>query len=216
MQRSVLGMGLGLAALLTATAASATIMEATYTGVADAGLIDDGGFFGAPGADLSGDAFTLSFVYDTTIGVSNSSGENALAGGEAIGTPNPTSKATLTIGGVSASFTPDFFSGVSSSATQFSNAFGAGNTEVIAFFNGAGQHDLTDSFSVTGSCASCAFIDLSGPVLPDTIGVLDVSSLSVSPFAAGVPEPDAWALMILGFGSAGAMLRSRRLGLAAV
>lgn len=30
---------------------------------------------------------------------------------------------------------------------------------------------------------------------------------------AGVPEPSAWALMILGFGSTGAMLRARRRGL---
>jgi hypothetical protein len=29
--------------------------------------------------------------------------------------------------------------------------------------------------------------------------------------AAGVPEPAAWTLMILGFGAAGAMLRRRRL-----
>ena len=31
----------------------------------------------------------------------------------------------------------------------------------------------------------------------------------------GVPEPTTWALMILGFGSAGAALRRRRVGAAA-
>ena len=30
------------------------------------------------------------------------------------------------------------------------------------------------------------------------------------PFSAGVPEPSTWALMIAGFGGAGAMLRQRR------
>jgi hypothetical protein len=34
-------------------------------------------------------------------------------------------------------------------------------------------------------------------------------------FAGVVPEPGTWALMIMGFGGAGAMLRSRRRGLAA-
>ena len=34
--------------------------------------------------------------------------------------------------------------------------------------------------------------------------------LDVTPVSAAVPEPGAWALMILGFGAAGAMLRQRR------
>jgi hypothetical protein len=33
---------------------------------------------------------------------------------------------------------------------------------------------------------------------------------------ASVPEPGTWALMIMGFGGAGAMIRSRRKALAAV
>jgi hypothetical protein len=33
----------------------------------------------------------------------------------------------------------------------------------------------------------------------------------VAGFAGGVPEPSSWALMILGFGAAGAMLRRRKL-----
>ena len=36
-----------------------------------------------------------------------------------------------------------------------------------------------------------------------------------SPVVAGVPEPASWALMIIGFGSAGALLRKRRSGFAA-
>ena len=31
-----------------------------------------------------------------------------------------------------------------------------------------------------------------------------------SPIVMGVPEPASWALMIIGFGSAGALLRKRR------
>ncbi|HEV7384510.1 MAG TPA: FxDxF family PEP-CTERM protein [Phenylobacterium sp.] len=40
-------------------------------------------------------------------------------------------------------------------------------------------------------------------------------NISFAKLAAGVPEPGTWALMILGFGSAGAMLRRRRPALAA-
>jgi hypothetical protein len=37
---------------------------------------------------------------------------------------------------------------------------------------------------------------------------------NASSFAASAPEPGAWALMVLGFGALGAMLRRRRTGLA--
>lgn len=38
----------------------------------------------------------------------------------------------------------------------------------------------------------------------DNVGPVEV------PFSAGVPEPTSWALLIVGFGGAGALLRSRR------
>jgi len=41
-------------------------------------------------------------------------------------------------------------------------------------------------------------------------------SMSPTAIAVAVPEPGTWALMIMGFGGAGAMLRSRRKALAAV
>lgn len=46
----------------------------------------------------------------------------------------------------------------------------------------------------------------------DAFGSLEVHSLRIS---QPVPEPATWALMILGFGSAGAMLRARRRSVAA-
>jgi len=45
-------------------------------------------------------------------------------------------------------------------------------------------------------------------------GVLSPLSLTVARYVGDtgpVPEPGAWALMILGFGAAGAMLRRRRM-----
>ncbi|MBX3486001.1 PEPxxWA-CTERM sorting domain-containing protein [Phenylobacterium sp.] len=49
-------------------------------------------------------------------------------------------------------------------------------------------------------------INLAEPYQVNSITV----SYQVSDRTAGVPEPGAWALMILGFGGAGAMLRRRR------
>jgi hypothetical protein len=40
-----------------------------------------------------------------------------------------------------------------------------------------------------------------------------LDDISLSTAAPGVPEPATWALMIMGFGSAGAMLRRRRMAL---
>lgn len=59
---------------------------------------------------------------------------------------------------------------------------------------GAGPFSITTRYTVTGSGTGGAF---------GTIGV------------AAVPEPGTWALMIMGFGGAGAMLRSRRRALVA-
>ena len=49
-------------------------------------------------------------------------------------------------------------------------------------------------------------------ILASARGRLVPHSLAVSPYGEGgaVPEPAAWALMILGFGAAGAMLRAHR------
>lgn len=45
-------------------------------------------------------------------------------------------------------------------------------------------------------------------------GAFEVPQGNGEPPVGGVPEPGAWALMILGFGGAGAMLRRRRIALA--
>jgi len=64
-------------------------------------------------------------------------------------------------------------------------------------------HLFRDDFATGQSEASSGFIDF---VTLDT---------AVGAPGGGVPEPASWALMILGFGSAGAMLRRRREALAA-
>lgn len=76
--------------------------------------------------------------------------------------------------------------------------------------------DVADLSFVKGDNASFTFSNVR-PAYSITGGVLDDfqgSNLSGT-FAGYVPEPGTWALMIMGFGGAGAMIRSRRKVLAA-
>lgn len=66
------------------------------------------------------------------------------------------------------------------------------NWELLGTALGAGAHTITVKGSVIG--------------FGSTPGATYTGSLNI----AAIPEPATWGLMILGFGSAGAMLRSRR------
>ncbi|WP_293475003.1 PEPxxWA-CTERM sorting domain-containing protein [Phenylobacterium sp.] len=88
--------------------------------------------------------------------------------------------------------------------TAGNQLFRAGNsiatyTVDTAYFTGP----LTFRFSNGGQ----------GGVAIDRIA-LDVRAVQVQPPPGGVPEPGTWALMILGFGGAGATPRRRRIALA--
>src|SRR5579859_3229024 len=74
--------------------------------------------------------------------------------------------------------------------------------------------------SLCGDGFSCGnagpAVTASGYTLLDHNGVWLAQDGSVTVEGGGVPEPASWALMVLGFGGLGAMLRSRRRTLAAV
>lgn len=65
------------------------------------------------------------------------------------------------------------------------------------------------SFMATGSSTTISFL---GNVGANYVGLDNVSVTGAT--SAGVPEPAAWALMLMGFGGLGAMLRRRRLATA--
>jgi len=71
---------------------------------------------------------------------------------------------------------------------------------------------LAFTFTAGGAGSLSAYV---GTTSADNVGPL-VDNFSLSVVRGPVPEPAAWALMILGFGSAGSMLRARRRGLAPV
>lgn len=69
-------------------------------------------------------------------------------------------------------------------------------------------YDDSASFSFSG--VTPAFGDLNDDGALDSFNATGFSAT----FSGAVPEPTTWALMILGFGGAGAMLRRRRLAIA--
>lgn len=91
-------------------------------------------------------------------------------------------------------------------APQASGVFAAFET------NGAGTISYNSQFGPTFTSS----ITTSGPLGVSGTGALQSGSFTVTYdyTAAAVPEPAGWALMILGFGGLGSMLRRRRTALA--
>jgi hypothetical protein len=75
------------------------------------------------------------------------------------------------------------------------NAVGSDSDNVNSAFNtGAGTYSVTEKYTITALSS----------------GTERSASPTVTLATGAIPEPGSWALMILGFGGAGAMLRRRR------
>jgi hypothetical protein len=66
------------------------------------------------------------------------------------------------------------------------------------------------SFSTTGATTVINFTGQDNQGLGDEFFGLDNVTVTGTPSVGGVPEPATWSLMLIGFGAAGAMARSRR------
>lgn len=223
---------LAAAAALTlcATGASADIMSATYTGVLNYG-VDETGLFGSAGTSMVGEAFEVNFTYDTSLGeIQTFVAGTFLQGGSAFGTDQFMSSVSLTIQNVTLQLAaPLWFGGVELAPDHqlqdpLNHATGSvchdaqqpANAQpyFYACINtlDAVPSDYDTEFTVLGDPLSnslAAFLFPNGTTLqgkPDSLVVVRIGESPVE----GVPEPATWALLILGFGGAGAMLRSER------
>lgn len=82
---------------------------------------------------------------------------------------------------------------------------------VTGYVNGVSQFHFTDTgnLAVIDSKLHLFRDDFATSQSEASSGFIDFVTLNANPIA-GVPEPASWALMISGFGAAGAMLRRRR------
>ncbi|MBI1200265.1 MAG: PEP-CTERM sorting domain-containing protein [Phenylobacterium sp.] len=215
---------------LCAGGASAAIMSATYTGVLnyESGPSD---LFGLGGATMVGQAYELNYIYDTQLGQLHPfSAGSFLQGGSALGQDHFMSSVTLTINNIAVVLTNPQIAQAELVPDHQLQAPGNHATGSVCHDGevAPGAHpyfyaclntldpvpaDYDTAFTAFADPLSNSFAALIFPGVlvfqggPDKVVVTKVGE---SPGAVGgVPEPATWALMILGFGAAGSMLRRR-------
>ena len=206
-------------ALLT-TSASADIVTLTYAGTVGSGA-DTSGYFGTAGANLTNDAFTATFVFDTNLSGA-SEYQFAAHGGSAYPSPSPALSAALTINGKTFNEDPTIYADFQES-TKSSGIFqafaGVGpidNDTVSLALNVYTDDPNAPEFSSLAAPFSYTYVtggDNSGHFTfgADNLSLLSNTVSQTNPtFTAAVPEPSTWAMMILGFCGVGFMAYRRK------
>lgn len=217
---SILG-GLASAALAVglSSAASAAIVVTTYNGTIVSGQ-DSAGLAGAADTNLAGLSYTAVFAIDTSV---NPVGGPAYTGltpfpwelVRADSSSTPLISAVFTVNGTPLSL-PGHESFYAVTAETVELQYGVENPGADSYyFNLRFSPDIpghfATAFSASGNPSSYAFVDFySDRGDLELTTYMSIASVSSRVVGGAVPEPATWALMILGFGSAGAMLRRRR------
>jgi hypothetical protein len=200
-------------AALGCGSAQATIVKVTYTGTVLRGSDGADGAFG--GGNLVGDAFTASYMFDTSKGVAyNAGGVGYVDGGNGYGVDSPSLGASLTINGHTASVAGnDYGRLLGQEASDFSEEDATAQSDdyyldnnVYAYRDAAFGSTTFAPYNadLTGASSYGSFVSY----LDGTTLTLAGKHLTVA--AGAVPEPTSWALMLGGFGMVGGALRSRR------
>jgi PEP-CTERM motif len=199
-----------LLAAVPAPAAAAT-MIATFTGTA-IGVSNFDHAFGNSNFILFAPA-TATFTYDPTLeAVHHGLGGSFVTGGSTLGDVSPILSASLTINGHTLTFNTGQLGTVTLGANSFDisslYAIPGLGEEINAGLLSAGiPNSFTSPFSTTGlGGGSFGY----GSLRSGTDGALLFSELSVTGLSSAVPEPSTWAMLLLGFGGIGFVLRRRQ------
>lgn len=216
---------------LQAAPASALTLVATWTGTVSGLSTNFTSRMGFGALEpLNGKDFTAQMTYDPAVGqFTNLLPGERRRGGDAIPQfgPSPVLSGWLEIAGgnritLNTHTTGEISSrtgqGVSMRGQELTGAAGLDTLTLNATFNASGLLSSVlplTSVTGTGSFKFASFNPAQGFDPLDAEGGLTVRSLLISEYVApppgggAVPEPSTWALMILGFGAAGAILRRR-------
>ena len=230
MKKIALAVTLAALSVAAARPAAAAVYVTTWTGTLVNGL-DRTGEFGRLGRTLDGLAFSAVFTLDdaapgvrTTLTANSSTIEGIGAQGVTAG---------VTIDGHTLQFgraaTPDFEVSTGGAREFFQPNYNFFHEEVRGGFRDNSYisadvqsttvHFLTSPNFRTPFVASGPGLTFAGgfSVNNNALGHVAYSDFLITrvetvlrPQAGAVPEPSSWALMIVGFGAAGAMLRRRR------
>ncbi len=222
------------AALVVAGAgAQAAVMQAVFSGTINLG-VDETGYFGAPNTDLAGTAYSLTYVYDTSIGDRyKSPGSDQLFDNGA----TPTVSASLTINGKTfsqttdvvaqylaldnnyfAAFSQDSFTTVDALGgilTQTTNIFAAGVYDFLSTYANGLETPFSASFPTSTAFDSYFQLFTKDVVADATItrvyGSLNVNNVAVTEvLTSAVPLPASLGLFVMALGGLGALRVRRR------
>jgi hypothetical protein len=203
-------------------AAHATTMNGTFSGTLTEGT-DYTGVFGPAGSDLTNDAITGTFTYNTNLLSQSISGGQNTATGTGLGALT----ATISIGGITYTFTDPTsssvfvddgsVSGQSELTLQSTNNPNAGVNESFyldisdPFAPFVASTDLTQSISATDPFSQIADFSIQDTGPNAASGGFTVTSLTTSQAPATSPIPEPASLMVLALGIGGiAGVRTRR------
>jgi len=219
MSREIIALVVG-ALILGPAAAQATIIDGSFSGTLSSGTDFSGVFGDTPGSDLTNDAITGTFVYDTSLLSQVVSGSQNTATGTGLGALT----VTITINGTNYTFTDNTSSSVfvddSASEVTIQNANSTGGhtdnfsldaEDIITPF--ITSTDLTQTFSTSDPSLSSTgsfFISDTGPT-NTAGGAFTISTISTTTGSSGpspTPEPASMAVLAVGLaGIAGARRR---------
>ena len=235
MKKIALAMTLAALSVAAARPADAAVYVTTWTGTLVNGF-DRTGEFGQINRTLDGLAFTAVFTLDDSAPNARRSlspGYSTINGGPNFGTPFTPLTANLTIAGHTLHFGEAANANYEGSYGQAKGVVGHNYNDYEDQVGGGFRNNSYIRADVTSTTVN--FLTASDPRTPfvasgpgltfdggfsinnNALGHVAYSDFVITrvesvlqPQAGAVPEPASWALMIVGFGAAGAILRRRR------